>query len=56
MANRFREKLAEKRSKKGYKEIASKNRLLQLLGEIPDHRKGQGKLHKLEHKIGRAHV
>lgn len=32
-----------------YKEIASKNRLLQLLGEIPDHRKGQGKLHKLEH-------
>lgn len=49
MANRFREKLAEKRSKKGYKEIASKNRLLQLLGEIPDHRKGQGKLHKLEH-------
>ena len=49
MANRFREKLAKKRSKKGYKEIASKNRLLQLLGEIPDHRKGQGKHHKLEH-------
>jgi len=49
MANRFREKLAEKRSKKGYKEIAKKNRLLQLLSEVPDHRKGQGKLHKLEH-------
>ena len=31
MANRFREKLAKKRSKKGYKEIASKNRLLQLV-------------------------
>ncbi len=49
MANKFREKLAEKRSKKGYKEIASKNRLLQLLREIPDHRKGQGKLHGLDH-------
>jgi len=49
MANKFREKLAEKRSKKGYKEIAKQNRLLQLLSQIPDHRKGQGKLHKLEH-------
>ena len=56
MANRFREKLAEKRSKKGYKEIASKNRLLQLLGEIPDHRKGQGKLHKLEHILFFAYI
>ena len=49
MANKFREKLAKKRSKKGYEEFAKKNRLLQLLSEIPDHRKGQGKLHKLEH-------
>lgn len=49
MANRFREKLSSKRSKKGYEEIAKKNRLLQLLSQIPDHRKGQGKLHKLEH-------
>jgi len=48
MANRFREKLAEKRSKKGYDKIAKQNRLLQLLSQIPDHRKGQGKLHKLE--------
>ena len=49
MANKYREKLAGKRSKKGYEEFAKKNRLLQLLSEIPDHRKGQGKLHKLEH-------
>lgn len=48
MANKFREKLLEKRSKKGYEQIAKKNRLLQLLSQIPDHRKGQGKLHKLE--------
>ncbi len=40
MANKFREKLAEKRSKKGYEKIASKNELLQLLGEILDHRNG----------------
>ncbi len=31
MANKFREKLAGKRSKKGYEEFAKKNRLLQLL-------------------------
>ena len=49
MANRFRIKLSEKRSTKGYKKIAQKNRLLQLLWQIQDHRKGQGKLHKLEH-------
>jgi len=48
MANKFREKLAEKRSKKGYNEVAKENKLLQLLSQIPDHRKGQGKLHKLE--------
>lgn len=49
MANKFRIKLSEKRSTKGYKNIAQQNRLLQLLSQIPDHRKGQGKLHKLEH-------
>ncbi len=49
MANRFREKLSNKRSKKGYKEFAKKNRLLQLLGNISDNRKGQGKLHRLDH-------
>jgi len=49
MANKFRVKLSEKRSKKGYKKIAEKNRLLQLLGTIQDHRKGQGKLHRLDH-------
>ncbi len=38
MANRFREKLSNKRSKKGYEEFAKKNRLLQLLGTIPDHK------------------
>lgn len=49
MANKFREKLSGKRSTKGYDKIAKQNRLLQLLSQIPDHRKGQGKLHKLEH-------
>ena len=49
MANKFREKLADKRSKRGFDEIAKKNHLLQLLSSIPDHRKGQGKLHRLDH-------
>lgn len=49
MANKFREKLADKRSKKGYDKESKKNRLLQLLSDIPDHRKGQGKLHRLDH-------
>jgi hypothetical protein len=49
MANKFREKLSEKRSKKGYNEIAKKNKLLQLLSNIPDNRKGQGKIHRLDH-------
>ena len=49
MANKFREKLAVKRSKKRYDEFAKKNTLLQLLGTIPDNRKGQGKLHRLDH-------
>lgn len=49
MANKFREKLSNKRSKKGYEEIAKNNKLLQLLSKVPDHRKGQGKLHRLDH-------
>ena len=49
MANKFREKLADKRSKKGFDKVAKENHLLQLLSDIPDHRKGQGKLHRLEH-------
>lgn len=49
MANKFRVKLSEKRSKKGYEKIAKENRLLQLLSQVPDHRKGQGKLHRLDH-------
>jgi len=48
MANKSRDKLSIKRSKKGYEKFAKKNRLLQLLGEIPVHRKGQGKLHRLD--------
>ena len=31
MVNKFRVKLSEKRSKKGYEKIAEQNRLLQLL-------------------------
>jgi hypothetical protein len=31
MANKFREKLADKRSKKGFDEIAKKNHLLQVV-------------------------
>jgi len=49
MVNRYRVKLSEKRSKKGYEKIAKRNRLLQFLGKVPDHRKGQGKLHRLDH-------
>ena len=49
MANKFREKLAYKRSKKGYDEVAKENKLLQLLAKTPNHRKAQGKLHRLEH-------
>lgn len=49
MANKFREKLSNKRSKKGYAEFAKKNKLLQLLGNIPDDRKGQGKFHRLDY-------
>ncbi|MGZ8546706.1 MAG: ISAs1 family transposase [Sulfuricurvum sp.] len=49
MAIKAREKLALKRSKKGYAKQAESNKLLGLLSKIPDHRKGQGKRHKLEH-------
>jgi len=44
-----REKLALKRSKKGYAQQAESNKLLELLSKVPDHRKAQGKRHKLEH-------
>jgi hypothetical protein len=49
MAIRAREKLSIKRSKKGYAKQAESNKLLVLLSKVPDHRKGQGKRHKLEH-------
>ena len=44
-----RDKLAKKRSKKGYASQVESNKLLALLSKVPDHRKGQGKRHKLEH-------
>jgi len=49
MATRTREKLAEKRSVKGYKKYTESNQLLKLFSEITDYRKPQGKRHKLEH-------
>jgi hypothetical protein len=49
MAIKAREKLGLKRSKKGYAKQAESNKLLGLLSKVPDHRKGQGKRHKLEH-------
>lgn len=49
MATRTREKLAKKRSIKGYALQAQSNKLLELLSQVPDHRKAQGKRHKLEH-------
>ncbi len=49
MAIKARDKLAQKRSRKGYAKIAESNKLLELLSRVPDHRKGQGKRHKLEH-------
>jgi hypothetical protein len=49
MAIKARDKLAQKRSKKGYAKQAQSNKLLELLSKVPDHRKGQGKRHKLEH-------
>ena len=49
MAIKARDKLAYKRSRKAYKKQAESNKLLEFLGRVPDHRKGQGKRHKLEH-------
>ncbi len=49
MAIKARDKLAQKRSIKGYAKQAQSNKLLELLSKVPDHRKGQGKRHKLEH-------
>ncbi len=49
MAIKARDKLAQKRLRKGYAKIAESNKLLELLSRVPDHRKGQGKRHKLEH-------
>ena len=49
MAIKARDKLAQKRSKKGYAKQAQSNKLLELLSKVPDHRKDQGKRHKLEH-------
>ena len=49
MAIKARDKLAKKRSIKGYSKNIESNKLLELLSKVPDHRKGQGKRHKLEH-------
>jgi hypothetical protein len=49
MAARSREKLAIKRSLKGYEKQAESNQLLKLFSEVEDYRKPQGKRHKLQH-------
>ena len=49
MAIKSRDKLAKKRERNGYASGAKSNKLLELLSRVPDHRKGQGKRHKLEH-------
>ena len=49
MAARSREKLAKKRSIKGYEKQAESNQLLKLFSEVEDYRKPQGKRHKLQH-------
>lgn len=49
MVIKARDKLAKKRSIKGYSKNIKSNKLLELLSKVPDHRKGQGKRHKLEH-------
>lgn len=51
MAIKARDKLARKRSIKGYAKHAESNKLLTLLSKVPDHRKAQGKRHKLEHVL-----
>jgi hypothetical protein len=49
MARKSREKLAKKRSIKGYAKNIESNKLLALLSNIEDYRKAKGKRHKLEH-------
>jgi hypothetical protein len=49
MAIKSRDKLAQKRSIKGYAKQAESNKLLKILSQVPDYRKPQGKRHKLEH-------
>ena len=49
MAIKSRDKLAQKRSIKGYVKQAESNKLLEILSQVPDYRKPQGKRHKLEH-------
>jgi len=49
MPRKSREKLAKKRSIKGYAKQAESNKLLELLSTVPDYRKSKGKRHKLEH-------
>jgi hypothetical protein len=49
MARKSREKLAKKRSIKGYSKNTESNKLLELLSKVTDYRKPQGKRHKLEH-------
>ena len=43
MVTKTREKLAKKRSKKGYEKQAESNQLLKLFSEVSDYRKPQGK-------------
>ncbi len=51
MAIKSRDKLASRRSIKGYAKQAESNKLLELLSTIPDYRKAQGKRHKLGHVL-----
>ena len=49
MASKARDKMAQKRSIKGYSKQAESNKLLALLSQVPDYRKPQGKRHNLGH-------
>ena len=51
MSTKSRDKLAEKRSIKGYAKQAESNKLLELMMKVPDYRKAQGKRHKLGHVL-----
>ena len=51
MSSKSRRKLSEKRSVKGYSKLAESNKLLNLLADVPDYRKGQGKRHRLDHVL-----